>query len=331
MEAQKALFQSIKNLYKKETFSLVDEVSELLHLEKGATYKRLSGDTALKIDEVVALCLHYNLSFDAILEENAGLNQISFVTEHISRTSGNLLDFLMAFGHTFDSLRRGMENELIILGNELPFPYFFEFPRLVVFLYNMWHYEVGGYVALSYHMKDIHLSSEEKRIMAYLSHEFCNHPSTEIWGMRILDPVFNKLRLGIRIGMIDPVLAKDLLSDLEKLIFHLKAMAEAGVKSDASHSKTFGPVNLLINHYYQGGTFLYYNTDGYEKAFYSSEYPDFNHTNDGRYASYVKEKLMSYKAFSVSITRDNALERNLFFKHILHEFERLSKEIESKS
>ncbi|MBK8701755.1 MAG: hypothetical protein IPN29_20220 [Saprospiraceae bacterium] len=325
---QKALFQSIKNLYKKETFSLVDEISQVLHLERGATYKRISGETALKVEEVVTLCQHYNLSFDAILEETVGLNQVSFATEHISRTSANLQDFLMAFGRTFDSLRRGKNNELIILGNELPAPYFFNFPRLTAFMYHMWHYEEGGYQQTMRPLSELYISSDDKRLMGYLSHEFCNHPSTEIWGMRIFDATFNKLRLGVRIGFIESGLKKMILGDLLKMMNHLKRTAESGIKVDPESGREYNEVHLLINHYYQGGTLLYYNTDGYEKAFICNDYPDFIHTNDTRFTGRIREKIYSYKAFSASISRDNALERNLYFRHLQNEYEKLCRDVE---
>ena len=93
---QKALFQSIKTCLKRKLFSLVDEVSEVLSLEKGATYKRISGHTSLKIDEIAKLCLHYNISFDSLLEQHSGLNQISFVTEHVSITASTLKEFLLS-------------------------------------------------------------------------------------------------------------------------------------------------------------------------------------------------------------------------------------------
>lgn len=326
---QKALFQSIKNLFKKETFSLVDEISEVLHLEKGASYKRISGNTSLKIDEVVALCLHYNISFDTLLEAHSGLNQISFVTEHVSVTNSTLREFLLSFGRTFDSLRKGRENELIFLGNELSLPYYFDFPKLLKFLHHMWHHEKGGYQHQQKKLDSLEISSENRQLANYLSHEFNNHPTTEIWGPGIMNAAFHKLKLGIRIGIIDRQQSEELYQEFFHLLEHLKKVAEVGYKFNIESGRPYGDAYLLINKYYFGGSQVYYNTDGYEKAFLSTEYPDFIHTNDPRYTSRIREKIYNQKAYSVSISRDNALERSQYFRSLTQEWERLGKEIES--
>lgn len=327
---QKALFQSIKNLFKKETFSLVDEISEVLHLEKGASYKRISGNTSLKIDEVVALCLHYNISFDTLLEAHSGLNQISFVTEHVSVTNSTLREFLLSFGRTFDSLRKGRENELIFLGNELSLPYYFDFPKLLKFLHHMWHHEKGGYQHNQKKLENLDITKEDKQLAHYLSHEFNNHPTTEILGPGIMNAAFHRLKLGHRLGIVNQQQAEELHQEFGQLLEHLKKVAEVGCKFNLESGRPYGEAYLLINKYYFGGAQIYYNTDGYEKAFLSTEYPDFIHTNDPRYTTRVREKIYSQKAFSVNISRDNALERAQYFRNLTVEWEKLGKEIENQ-
>ncbi len=325
---QKALFQSIKNLFKKETFSLVDEVSEVLHVEKGASYKRISGHTALKIDEVVKLCLHYNISFDSLLEQNSGLNQISFVTEHVSITASTLKEFLLSFGRTFDSLRRGRDNEVILLGNELPMPHYFDFPRLVTFLHHMWHHEKGGYQKAQKKLETLQMQGENLQLVSYLSHEFNNHPTTEIWGPGVFNAAFHRLKLGHRIGIINQEQTEELYKDFGDLIEHLRKVAETGHKFNPENGRAYGEAQLLINKYYFGGSQVYYNTDGYEKAFISTEYPDFIHTNDPRFTSRIREKTYNYKAFSVNISKDNALERSQYFRYQMSEWEKMGRDLE---
>lgn len=65
--SQDILFQRIKEILPQHD-SLVDTISEILHISSDSAYRRIRGETPLVLDEARILCQHFNLSLDQLLE-----------------------------------------------------------------------------------------------------------------------------------------------------------------------------------------------------------------------------------------------------------------------
>ena len=68
---QEELFKLIKlKLIGKE--SLANALSDILHISPDAVYRRYRGETSLTIDEIKRLCIHFDISFDFLIQANSG-------------------------------------------------------------------------------------------------------------------------------------------------------------------------------------------------------------------------------------------------------------------
>ena len=149
-------------------------------------------------------------------------------------------------------------------------------------------------------------------------------------GSGVFNAAFHRLKLGHRIGIINQSQAEELYKDFGLLIEHLRKVAETGHKFNPQSGRAYGEAQLLINKYYFGGSQVYYNTDGYEKAFISTEYPDFIHTNDPRFTSRIRERL-TITRLTASISAETMHWRTQYFRLQTAEWERLGRELENQS
>src|SRR5688572_16424118 len=68
---QDALFQRIKEMLPPD-ISLVDVVSDILHVSSDSSYRRIRGETALVLEEVHQLCHHFKISLDRLFDLKTG-------------------------------------------------------------------------------------------------------------------------------------------------------------------------------------------------------------------------------------------------------------------
>jgi len=88
--------------------SLAGELSDLLDISNDSAYRRIRGETKLSIEEVAVLCKHFNLSFDAFL--NQDLSSINFLYRPFNKN-------LEAFQQHLDDLKK---NLLLIKSSKNP-------------------------------------------------------------------------------------------------------------------------------------------------------------------------------------------------------------------
>ena len=70
-QAQDFLFQRISEMLSPH-ITMVDAISEILHVSSDSAYRRIRGDTPLVLSEVRQLCNHFNLSLDQLLNVKSG-------------------------------------------------------------------------------------------------------------------------------------------------------------------------------------------------------------------------------------------------------------------
>lgn len=135
MDAQKKLFAYL--IYRLGKKVVLHETMDLLHLQKAAVYKRISGDTALTLSETVKLAEHFNVSLDTTIGTE-GYHTFSHPFQKV-RSS---IDFLQCF---LEIMRPVMpeeeaESKLIYLANELPVFYYLEYDAIFKFLVAIWNH-----------------------------------------------------------------------------------------------------------------------------------------------------------------------------------------------
>ena len=71
LSKQKQFFNKIEYIIPATT-SMVNELIDLLGISMDSAYRRLRGETALTLDDVIILCNHYKISFDSFINLESG-------------------------------------------------------------------------------------------------------------------------------------------------------------------------------------------------------------------------------------------------------------------
>ena len=325
MEVQKNLLETIRNLFPKE-FNMVEEMSKLLHLEKGAVYKRLSGETPMKIDEVCLLCRHFGISIDNIVFADSTFNIFSFQYQNFG--SKTFVSFLNDYIHTFDSLRKGVNNELIVVCSQAPVYYFFDYPILARFSFEFFKYEALGFPTIEQPLSYFRPDAGEDAMLRELSRQYCEHPSIELVSRDFLGGHLQRIRLAVTMGMIEAAVARQLLDDTRSLVRDLDRAAEKGRKTNHYSQAPGAEVKILLNpNYAPSGNMFYYNTDGYEKIFLGLGFNNVLITADNRFCKYLSERIRMYQAFSINITVENAIDRKELMRYFFGEIDKMTDNI----
>lgn len=119
IDLQKKFFNHL--VYLKGHKTVLPETMQVLHLQKGAVYKRMNGETALTLAELTALAKHFRISLDDVLLDG---DQISFRHPEIPKQDTQSIDFLALIDAYFKMLNRDRSSKFLQLANEIPLSYY---------------------------------------------------------------------------------------------------------------------------------------------------------------------------------------------------------------
>ena len=132
---QSKLFEVIKHsLREDETLGLV--VSDILSLSTDAVYRRIRLETLMTIEEVRKLCVHFNISFDALMEIKSG--NASFAYLQLNQGDFTIEKYLEGILNGLGRLRSINDAKLYFSINNVHFFQALNFPQLVRFRLFFW-------------------------------------------------------------------------------------------------------------------------------------------------------------------------------------------------
>ncbi len=87
VDLQPLLFEQLKN-HAPNNISLVNVLSDLLNISNDAVYRRLRGEKKLNLEELAKICVHFNISFVALV--GAKRQGLHFAYVHLDLTKVNV-------------------------------------------------------------------------------------------------------------------------------------------------------------------------------------------------------------------------------------------------
>ena len=131
-QAQDFLFQRISEMLSPH-ITMVDAISEILHVSSDSAYRRIRGDTPLVLSEVRQLCNHFNLSLDQLLNVKSG--SILFQDVRIQNKDYTYKQYLEDLLRQVQGINNYMQREIIYLSKDLPIFHNFYYKPLIAFRY----------------------------------------------------------------------------------------------------------------------------------------------------------------------------------------------------
>jgi len=321
---QKEVFRRLHLIYKGD--DLVTELGALLNLQKAAVYKRMSGDTMIKFNELVDIAVHFNFSLESIF--NGNKQHISFQFDLLDKNLETYPDVFEYLKSVFDDFKNLPNNTLIYNSKHLPFAHYLRYPILFELHMYMWRRTSFTLESPRYSESKIKkLNQSELSILKYLSDEYQEHPIIEIWGPRILDDMYSKVKFAIISNVInDRLYLDEICSNIKLLINNLQQISKNGYKSTpGKEDKT--SIQIYINELELGTPILYYESVEETKCFLVHQEPNFVYTYQKSFCQYSKRLLENIISYSKQISQGGSGDRIKFFNAVKSRFDKFEEDI----
>lgn len=240
--AQAKLMQRLKEALP-SNISLVDELADLLQVSNDSAYRRLRGETALSIEEIAAICKHFNLSFDAFLNSNDN-SLVTFSYHHLSGHANSYRDYLLNINNDLEKLIQFDDRQIIYAAEDIPVFHHFYHPELTAFKIFYWNKSILNAKGFEDKKFDKNLIDDELiRISMEIYDRYSKIPSIEIWSDDTANSAIKQIEFYWDAGIFktsgDALL---ILEQVSQMLERIRKQAEMNVKIDRA-DKAGSPEN----------------------------------------------------------------------------------------
>lgn len=313
-DIQTTLFQLIKQKNAGED-SLGNVLSDVLSISSDAVYRRLRNETALTIQEVKKLCVHYNISFDALCATGEG--KVVFSYPPLATFDFGLESYLEGILQAFHKLKQLSGGEIILSVNNIQFFQLLNFPQLMRFKLYFWaktHLQMEEY-------KDQQFKHEKTSDTAFslgmeILQIYNSIPSKEIYDPEFMRGFLRQIHYYYTSHLFeDPSYALFLHDRILLLSSHLEAQANCGKKFMYG---TQAPANgnnfeMYLNETINSDATFYYKGKELQGVYLTHNLMNYLETTDENYVNDSKLIIDKQLANSSLISVVNEKERNNFF------------------
>lgn len=318
-EKQQSLFALIRSKLPAH-LSLVDEIAELLNISNDSAYRRIRGEKPIGLDEIQVLCNEYKISLDQILQIQTNTANFSYdKVDHLGQGFNKFLQFIVHNLGLFNTLQNA---HMYYYSKDIPLYHFMPFPELRAFKYFFWKRTLIGYPELARKLFDgddgdpeiIESSNKINELNAKVA-------STDIWNHESINVTLSQIDLYRQSNIFanNDILLKVYL-ELEELVNHLEAQAEAGRK--LLYNKPEPPIKVsydaYINEALIGDNTVFVQSDNRQITFINHIGLNFMSTQDHGFCEYTCKNIQNIIRKSTHISVIGEKERYIFFNSFRH-------------
>lgn len=222
------------------TLSLVNELSDVLEISTDSAYRRMRGETLLNIDEIVKLCEHFQISFDAFSKVKTGMVTFNYVPMEVSAES--FANFLNNTHRQLNQLATCKDSRIISACQDILPYHHFNYPELANFMIFFWMRTVMNLPDLSKVKYDSNFRFPEMlELGKQIFDTYSKIPSAEVWTEATIRGTLKQINFYWDSGIFES--KEDALrvcADLSKEIDDIEQMAEIGTKGFLSSGSESG-------------------------------------------------------------------------------------------
>ena len=229
MDTQLTLMKMCKE--KAGDSNLAHILSELLHINLDAAYRRIRGTTPLTLDEVTVICHHFQVSMDAVMAYKGHL--VPFQFNAMFQDKFQILEYLKSIRKAMKEMSQVPQGHISITAMDIPFFRQFGFKALSRFKLFFWQKSVLNME--SYRHKKFSAEEEVEDfedIVEDIYFYYHGIDSYEIWAPETLDTTIKQVQYYYDSGLLTSIEdAVQICDSLEDLLVKLEREAESGKKS----------------------------------------------------------------------------------------------------
>lgn len=212
--------------------SLVDELSDILHVSSDSAYRRIRGETALTIDEVSTLCAHYRIPFDQFTQGTSGKSSVTFHYSHLSSDFEKFEEYLSSLIAQMETIRKTDPKEIIWCAEDVPIFHHFKHPKLSAFKLFYWSKSILNapqYEGKKFDPEIVPESSKEKVHRIYELYQ--KIPSIEVWTEDTLNSTLKQVEYYAESGLFNSISeAQEIVDEIESLVKSMERQVAKSVK-----------------------------------------------------------------------------------------------------
>ena len=228
MSNQQAFIEQCKEKVSDGNFA--NDLASLIGGNVDAAYRRIRGATALTYHEIEKMCVHYNVSFDSVINYQGRL--VPFQFNAMFKDGFSIETYLQQISGQLKALATTDDSKFVITAMDLPYFRQFGFKGLSRFKLFFWQRSVlhlPGFKSQKFDItEDTNVYDElTKRIFE----DYYQVDSTEIWTPESIDSSIEQIEYYIDAGMFANAAIPVMLCDeLSELLQNVEKEAELGRK-----------------------------------------------------------------------------------------------------
>lgn len=216
--------------------SFVDELADLLMVSNDSAYRRIRGETALSIDEVVLLCNHYKISFDSFSKQHRG--SVTFNCNSLDNQDTSLQAYLSGILTDLKKIQSFDQKEIIYAAEDIPIFHNFAFPELTAFKLFYWNRSMLNVSSVENVKFDFSVINNDFVSMVKQIYEaYITIPSVEIWTEETVSSLIKQIQFYWDSGLFRN--KKDVLLVCEQVGEMLKNIEKQAAASSKKHENNF--------------------------------------------------------------------------------------------
>lgn len=268
-EIQGTLFNKIRSTLP-GNISLADELADLLQVSSDSAYRRIRGETALTIDEIITICRHFKISFDSLTTSQTGI--VSFSYKEI-KNSADFIRYLSDIRDEMVRISRAPDKQIIYAAVDMPIFHYFTFPEYLYFKMFYWLRSVSNdpeFMTKKFRISD--LNQDVIDLCKHMADLYAVIPSTEVWSDSILNSIIKQISYYWQSGVFDRKEdAFSLINAVRKTLEKVQRESEMNMKIMANGQTNDFARNFQLYHsdIEIGNNFILVNT-GENKVLYNS-------------------------------------------------------------
>jgi hypothetical protein len=316
-QAQDFLFQRISEMLPPH-ITMVDAVSDILHISNDSAYRRIRGDTPLVLNEARQLCNHFNLSLDQLLNVKTG--SILFQDVRI-RKDYTYTQYLKDLLQQLDGINNFMQREIIYLSKDLPIFHNFYYKPLIAFRYFFWMKTILLHPDFTNrHFSLDCISPEIQKLSEDLVKAYQKVPGCEMWNTESINSSISQIEFYKDSGYFETAAdIRTIYEGLEETILHMKAQVEHGCKYMPGENPQTKKDNFsfFFNRVMLGDNTILVITDHFKTAYLNYGLLHYIVTRDETFCNNCYEDIQNLKKRSTMISKTGERQRNIFFGILL--------------
>lgn len=232
-DTQQTLFDQLKNNILGHS-SLIDIISDLLNISADGVYRRMRGDKLLDLDELIKICLHFNISLDGIIGIEKQSLQFNYVPLDLSNLETYKL-YMKRLLANFLDLSKASEKEVFFTAVDIPMFHFLPYLELTLFKVFSWSNSTEAFQGKFGEFCNLIKDDELINIYKKLTAVYNSIPSVEIFTEGTFDAILRSIDYYFESGYFSsPDEALLLCNQLLEMVTNINKWSIRGYKDELS-------------------------------------------------------------------------------------------------